>query len=150
MSTEADNAFYEITLRQIAPQMKTWFEWYSVKHNCPFHEVYLVGRYKPDGDMDDPASAILELKHVKGGDTSEAVSSAQAASGTSEMTLLQQMFPIFKEYIIKQAEEWKVSKYRVFLMVCYKKGEDVNNADSIDLQFRCKVPGNPDLALRIE
>lgn len=150
MSTESENAFYEMTLRQIAPQMKQWFEWYSVKHNCSFHEVYLVGRYWPDCDMDDPTSAILELKHVKGGDTCEPVSSAQAASGSSEMTLLQQMFPLFKEWILKQAAAWNVSKYRVFLMACYKQGQDVNNADSIDLQFRCKVPGQPDLALRIE
>ncbi|MES3019384.1 MAG: hypothetical protein V4721_16475 [Bacteroidota bacterium] len=151
MSTqESEAAFYNMTLRQIAPHLKKWFEWYSVKHNCPFYEVYLVGRYKPDCDMDDPKSAIVELKHVKGGDISEALSTAKASTGSSEMTLLEQMFPLFKEHILKRAEEWNVSKYRVFLMVCYLVGKDIDNVDSIDLQFRCKVPGQPDLALRIE
>lgn len=148
MSTEAsENAAYSIMLRQIAPHLKQWFEWYSVKHNCAFHDVYLVGRYKPDCDMDDPKSALLELQHVQGGDTFESVDSAQAASGTSEMTLLQQMFPVFKEWIIKQAAVWNVSKYRVFLMVSYALGKDLDNADSINLSFRCKIlnakPGEP-------
>lgn len=149
-SPNSEAAFYNMTLRQIAPHLKQWFEWYSVKYNCAFYEVYLIGRYRPDADMDDPKSAILELRHIKGGDVSEPVAAAQAASGSSEFTLLQQMFPLLKEHLLKQADKWNVSKYRVFLMINYLVGKDLDNVDSIDLQFRCKVPGKPDLALRIE
>lgn len=142
-----DKAFLGITLRQLAPELKRKFEWYAVKHNVPFHEVVLIARYKQDMDLDDPKAAQIEFRHVKG-TIAESLESAQAAEGTSEMTLLQQMFPVFKEYILAQAATWNVSKYAIFLMACYIQGKDINDADSIDLQFR--VRGRNDLAKRIE
>lgn len=150
MSEVSENAMHGIMLRNLAPALRQWFEWYSVKHGVPFHQVYLTARYKPDQDMDDPKSALVELRNFEGKGEVENIQAAQAASGTSEMTLLQQMFPLLKDHVLKQAEQWNVSKYRVFLMACYLVGKDISSADSIDLQFRCRVPGGKDLAKRIE
>lgn len=140
MIPESERAMYAITLRQLAPHMKNWFEHYAVKHDVLYHQVYLVGRYRAGMDMNDPKSVILELREFSNVKPAEGIPTKAGESGSSEETLLQQMFPVFQAEIESTAKEWKVQIPDVFLMVCYKKGkENEQIEDSVDLQLRCAV-----------
>jgi len=136
----SEKAMYAITLRQLAPAMKRWFEHFAVKHNVLYHQVYLVGRYKAGMDMNDPKSVVLELREFSNKVPAEPVPREEQIPGSSEQTLLEQMFPIFRTEIEDTATLWKVSVPDVFLMVCYKKGKEHEQIeDSVDLQLRCAV-----------
>lgn len=129
----------EIMYRQLAPYIKNFFDRYSELWKVPFHDIYLTCRYKEGIDMDAPEAALVEAKCLK----TDLVSNLddlekKPGEGTSEQTLLRQMFPIFKEEVIAQAKEWKCKYTDIYLLVYYERGQEPG-ADSLGLQLRTRT-----------
>lgn len=137
--SEKERVFLEMTLRQIAPQIKTLLEQFSVIWDIPFYETYLVGRYADGVPLEDPKSAIIEVKNTRNKESApfDTTSAVGLQSGTSESALMQQMFPLFHSEFVSEAQKLDVPVSDIFMVLRYIKSKEVNIADTIDLQLRC-------------
>lgn len=138
---DKERIFMEMSLRQMAPQIKAFLEQFSQFWSLPFYDLYLSGRYKEGLPLEDPKSAIIEVKNIRDARIEDALNSNALGlkKGTSENELMLQMFPLFMEEFKIASANWKCKVTDVFLIFRYVRSEQPGEADTVQLQLRNKV-----------
>jgi hypothetical protein len=148
MGEQSNEAMWRIALRQTAPAFKNLLEAYASMWSEFFFNLHIAFSYQEGKDIQDPQNTLMVISSILSKRTEIVPYEKFAESGSSEMTLLIEMFPMFYEHIENQAKEWDVTIYQIFLLIRYVPKSDPDKADSLEVQMRT-VPSSGKTLMKV-